>query len=67
MSNKITELKLIANKYKIICITETHLSVENVKETEIAIPNFDLMCEDRKNNANLGRDSYLCTVHIKNI
>ena len=34
--NKITELKLIAKKYKIIFKTRAHLSMENVKESEIA-------------------------------
>ena len=60
MRNKITELKLIANKSKMICITETDLSDENVKEAEIAIPNFELVQEDRKNNTNFRRtDFYL--------
>ncbi len=30
LRNKITQLKLISNKSKIICITETYLSVENI-------------------------------------
>ena len=36
MRNKITQLKLIASKYKINCFSETHLSAWNVKEAEIA-------------------------------
>ena len=31
------QVKLITNKYKMICITGTFLSVENVKNMEIAI------------------------------
>ena len=47
-------------KYKIICITETHLSAENIKEAEIAIPHFELLEEDRKNiNFFSGSDIYV--------
>ena len=48
LKNKILELKLIAIKNKIICLTETYLSVENVKKAKIAIPNFQLIHKDRE-------------------
>ena len=46
LRKKITDLKLIGSKYKIIFITETHLSAESVKEAEITILNFKLITED---------------------
>ena len=35
LRKKILKLKSITNKYKIICITDTPLSAENVKDAEI--------------------------------
>ena len=62
MRNKIIGLILIAHKYKIIYITETHLSAKNEKEAEIAKSNFKLIREDRKNDTNFRRTS----VYIRN-
>ena len=50
---------------KIICITETHLSAENVKELEIEIPKFKLIWEDMKNKTNFGETLYNTLKHIK--
>ena len=42
------EIKLMAMKYKLICIRETYLSAKNVQEMEITIPNIKLKLEDGK-------------------
>ena len=41
LRNKIFEQKLIADKYKVICIPEINLSADNVKEVETVIANFN--------------------------
>ena len=54
MRNKIIELRQVANQYKIICITESHLAPENVTEAEVSIPNFRTFREDRSDNSGFG-------------
>ena len=54
LRNKITELSHIANKYKVICVTESHLSAESVEDAEVSIPNFQIFREDRTDNSGFG-------------
>ena len=48
------ELSHIANKYKVICVTESHLSAESVEDAEVSIPNFQIFREDRTDNSGFG-------------
>lgn len=54
MRNKTTELKHIASKYKVICITESCLSADHVADAEVSIPNFKMFREDRSDNSGFG-------------
>ena len=49
-----TELKHIAKKYKVICVTETHFSSKSIEEAEVEIPNFNIFREDRSENSSFG-------------
>lgn len=49
-----TELRHIAQKYKIICVTETHLSNSSIEEAEVSLPNFTMFREDRSDNSGFG-------------
>ena len=53
LRNKITELRLIAKKYKAICIVESHCS-DSIEDAEISIPDFQIFREDRTDNSGFG-------------